>query len=112
MRSSSFNVDARLNPGRAIRMTATHASIAQLLGQFERNAGRPLFDHTGLSGFYNFVLEFDSRRAAAAPDEPGGDVIGQAFSTAIEKQLGLKLESSSASFDTVVIDHAVKPSAN
>lgn len=107
----SLNVDARLNGGRSVRITATHTSMAQLLGQFEGYARRPLFDRTGLGGFYDFVLEFDHESSAAA-DPAGADMIGEIFATAIDKQLGLNLEAGTGSFATVVIDRAVKPSAN
>jgi uncharacterized protein (TIGR03435 family) len=108
-----MNQDARINRGRSIRVTATHVSMAQLVEQFEHFAGRPLFDHTGLSGFYDFEVAWDSESpAAAAEDAPGPEAIGQTFSTAINQQLGLRLEPGVASFDTVVIDHAEKPSAN
>jgi uncharacterized protein (TIGR03435 family) len=109
----SMHQDARVNRGRSMRVTATHVSMAKLVETFEHFAGRPLFDHTGLSGFYDFEIAWDSESAAAdAPDVPAPEAIGQTFSTALEKQLGLKLESGTASFDTVVIDHAGKPSEN
>jgi uncharacterized protein (TIGR03435 family) len=108
----ALNVDARVNRGKSVRITAVHVSITQLLGQFEGYAGRPLFDHTGLSGFYTFQIEFDHEADSGAADAPGTDAVGQTFASALEKQLGLKLEPGTASFDTVAIDHAQKPSAN
>jgi uncharacterized protein (TIGR03435 family) len=104
----SMNQDARLNAGRAIRITATRVSMERLVPTFEHFAGRPLFDRTGLTGSYDLELAFD----AGLTDAPGPDPVGQTFATALEKQLGLKLESSTAPFDTVVIDHAEKPSGN
>jgi uncharacterized protein (TIGR03435 family) len=107
------NQDARVNRGRSLRVTATHISMAQFVEQFEHFAGRPLFDHTGLNGFYDFEIAWDSESpTAATPDAPTPEAIGQTFSTALEKRLGLKLEPGTASFDTVVIDHAGKPSEN
>ena len=105
--------DGRLNGGRSTRATATHVTMAQFVEQFEHYSGRPLFDHTGLKGAYDFVLEWDwETPAAVAPDGQTPDMVGQLFAAAIEKQLGLKLESSTAPFDTVVIDSAEKPSQN
>jgi len=105
-----MNQDARVNHGKSIRVTVTHASVAQLVAQlFEHFAGRPLFDHTGLTGFYDFEIAFDTDTAA---DALTPEAIGQTFSIALEKQLGLKLEPGTAPFDTVVIDHAAKPSEN
>jgi len=102
--------DGRLNGGRSLRITATHISMAELIAQFEHFAKRPLFDRTGLSGFYDFEMEFDTDGPAV--DGADADLVGQTFQTAIERQLGLTLEPGTASFDTVVIDRAVKPSAN
>jgi uncharacterized protein (TIGR03435 family) len=109
----SLHIDAAVNRGKSIRITATHVSIAQVTGQFEHYAGRPLFDQTGLTGFYDFEIAWDvDTLAPAVPDAPVSDLIGQSFLTALEKQLGLKLVPAIAAFDTVVIDHAEKPSKN
>ena len=104
----SMNQDARVNRGKSIRITAAHVSMAQLAEEFEHFAGRPLFDRTGLGGFYDFEMAFDTETSA----DPGPEPVGQTFATALEKVLGLKLESATGSFDTVVIDHAGKPSGN
>jgi uncharacterized protein (TIGR03435 family) len=104
----SLHQDSRVNGGRSLRMTATHVSMAGLLPYFEHFAGRPVFDHTGLDGSYDFEMAFDTDTS----DPPGPDPVGQTFATSLEKTLGLKLEPGMASFDTVVIDHAEKPTAN
>lgn len=111
---AKFNMhqDARINHGRAIRITTTHVSMTRLVENVEHFAGRPLFDHTGLNGFYDFEIEFDTESPTAASDASSPEAIGQTFATAIEKHLGLKLEPATAPFDTVVIDHAGKPSEN
>jgi uncharacterized protein (TIGR03435 family) len=103
----TLSIDARLNGGKSVRITAVRASIAQLLGQFEGYAGRPVFDRTGLSGVYTFQIEFDHDN-----QEAGSDAVGQNFPGALERQLGLKLEPATATFDTVAIESAAKPSAN
>lgn len=107
----SLNVDARLNHGRSLRITATHVSLAQLLDRFERYAGRPLADHSGLKGFYDFELEWDADVLSDVPPE-GDERIGRSFSTALDKQLGLRLEPSTASIRAVVIDGAEKATEN
>jgi uncharacterized protein (TIGR03435 family) len=109
----SENQDARLNHGRSIHATVTHISMERFVEHFGRYSGRPLFDHTGLSGFYDLELTWDTEGPTAAPpDAPVPELFGQTLATALEKQLGLKLESSTAPIDTVVIDRAEKPSAN
>ncbi len=102
-----MNQDARGNHGKSMHVTATHYPMAEFLKYCEIWSGRPTIDHTGLSGFYDFEISWDS-----STDLAGADPVGQDFATALEKQLGLKLESATGSFDTVVIDHAEKPSEN
>ena len=105
-----MNQDARLNHGKSMRVTATHIWIAQLVTYCEHWAGRPTFDHTGLSGFYDFEAAWDLEDAAT--DAPGAEAVGQTFARALEQQLGLKLESGTGPFDTIVIEQAVKPGEN
>lgn len=107
----SLNVDARLNHGRSRRITATHVGLTQVLDRFDRYAGRPVSDHSGLKGFYDFELEWDADVLSEAPPE-GDERIGQTFATALEKQLGLRLEAGTASIRAVVVDAAEKASAN
>ena len=81
---------------------------------------RPMIDHTGLQGRYDFVLQWtpdDSQFIGMRP--PGMTSAGSdnpnappSLFTAIQEQLGLKLESAKASVDVMVIDHVERPSAN
>jgi uncharacterized protein (TIGR03435 family) len=103
----TMNMDARVNRGKGIRITTTHISMEELATEFEHFAGRPLFDHTGLTGLYDFEISFDTD-----PDVSAAEAIGENFAVAIERHLGLKLVPATESFDTVVIDQASKPSAN
>ena len=67
-------------------------------------AGRPVLDRTGLTGRYDIDLEW-SRAGAEQPD-------GVSIFTAVQEQLGLKLESTTALLDVVVIDRFERPSEN
>jgi bla regulator protein blaR1 len=82
-------------------------SIAQLASFELGDAGRTIEDHTGLTGRYDFMIEWP------AP-QPGGFAspgLGpSAFSVA--RQLGLKLEPAKGQVETVVIDHVERPSPN
>lgn len=108
---AKFNIhqNAAVNHGHSNRSTGTHVTIAQFIESLCYYAGRPVFDHTGLTGFYDLEIAWDLDDSAFAMSP---DAIGQTFQTAVEKQLGLKLEPSTGSFDTVVIDHAEKPTSN
>jgi uncharacterized protein (TIGR03435 family) len=69
-------------------------------------------DQTGLTGQYDFKLEFagevvfPGRTASSVPADPGSP--GPSLFTALEKQLGLKLEHRKEPLDMLVIDHVGK----
>jgi uncharacterized protein (TIGR03435 family) len=61
-------------------------------------------DRTGLDGHYDAVLDFTPGYVGLGPDP--GDALGMPMvSTAVEKQLGLKLDKQSAQVDVFVTDH-------
>jgi uncharacterized protein (TIGR03435 family) len=71
-------------------------------------AGRPVINKTGIPGRFDFHLEF-------APDEetpPGEPPAGPTIFTALDQQLGLKLESTRGPGEFLVIDSIEKPSQN
>jgi uncharacterized protein (TIGR03435 family) len=98
-------------------LTATAMPIAVLAGALSQRMGRSVIDKTGLSGKYDFTLLYtpddnapgsrDERDAAPAPDPSGPSIF-----TALQEQLGLKLESAKGPVEVLVIDHAEKPDAN
>ena len=68
---------------------------------------RPVVDHTGLQGRYDFGLKFSKDDANTAdPNAP------PRIFTAIQEQVGLKLEPVKAPADVLVIDKIERPSAN
>jgi uncharacterized protein (TIGR03435 family) len=70
---------------------------------------RPIFDKTGLTAAYDFTLQFTVENYPVGSEPGPNDPFP--LSTAVH-DLGLKLEPGTAPFDTVVIDHAERPSAN
>jgi uncharacterized protein (TIGR03435 family) len=100
------------------KVTATGGSLSMFITALSRQLGRTIVDKTGLTGNYDFTLEWTPEGAAplpaggspsgaAPPDQSGPDIF-----TAIQEQLGLKLESTKGPVDVIVIDHIEKPSAN
>lgn len=98
---------------RALAMT-----LATLTGRF-------IEDRTGLQGKYDFDLHWtpdESERQmmnSAAQEHnmdlnnlPRGDSSGPSLFTALEEQLGLRLESGKGPVEVVVVDHAEKPTEN
>lgn len=83
---------------------------------------RPVIDKTGIDGIFDFHLEF-------APDQntpgfllqlrrpvqngvPSDEPVGPSIFTALQEQLGLKLDPTKGPGDFLVIDHVEKPSEN
>jgi uncharacterized protein (TIGR03435 family) len=78
--------------------------LAEIL-QFRCN--RPVVDQTGLKGRYDFKLQWstDETRATDADAPPG-------LFTAIQEQIGLRLEPVKAQADVLVVDKVERPGAN
>jgi uncharacterized protein (TIGR03435 family) len=77
---------------------------------------RPVLDRIGLSGAFDFTIEFapgDLPQGLGGPppnSEP--DATGPTFFEALQDQLGLKLESTKGPVRVLVIDHVEEPSPN
>lgn len=69
---------------------------------------RPVIDKTGISGRFDFHLEYTPDRFVT-PDQPGG---GPSIFTAMQEQLGLKLEPAKGPGEFLVIDSVERPSEN
>jgi len=85
------------------RMVGGPMPIDSLAGSLEGSSGRPVLNRTGLEGNYDVDLEW-----AATPDA----VDAVSIFTALQEQLGLKLESSRAPLDVLVIERVERPSEN
>ncbi len=88
----------------------TMATFAERLGLLDR----PVIDKTGIPGMFTFHVEFafDDSTPGLRPapsDEPGG---GPSIFTAVQEQLGLKLEPTKGPGDFLVIDSVERPSEN
>jgi uncharacterized protein (TIGR03435 family) len=76
--------------------------------------GRPLINRTGLSGRFDFTLDWAAESGALPPDSAGtaSDPIGPTAAQALRDQLGLKLESGRAPVQILVIDRVDRPTEN
>jgi uncharacterized protein (TIGR03435 family) len=84
---------------------------------------RPVIDRTGITGLFDFHLEFapdqstptylpggdQNRGFVATPDDPAG---GPSIFTAVKEQLGLRLDPAKGPQEFLVIDHVERPSEN
>ncbi len=91
-----------------VHRTSMKLLAAQLSTRLE--VGRIVQDHTGLTGNYDFELEWQPELPSGFP--PPADASGPTLFTALEKQLGLKLEPQKAPVETIVIEHLERPSEN
>jgi uncharacterized protein (TIGR03435 family) len=100
-------------PGRA---AASGRPIAQLIPTLGDLVGRPVVDKTGLPGLYDFTLTYAPTGRAAGPfgalpgaPEPIVNPDVPSLFTALQEQLGLKLEPGRGPVEVVVIDRFEKP---
>jgi uncharacterized protein (TIGR03435 family) len=109
----------QIGPGREDHETLfERASMEQLAGVVGRSLDRPVINATGLKGLYNFTLAW-ANEGRARPNAPAAE--GSAVSdsdnvpsifSALQEQLGLKLEARKAPVEVLVIDHIGRPSEN
>jgi uncharacterized protein (TIGR03435 family) len=84
-----------------------NTSMTDLASRLKIRVDRPVVDQTGLKGRYDFQLKWlTDDNHSADPDAPPG------LFTAIQEQIGLKLEAAKAVVDVLVIDSVERPGAN
>ncbi len=97
--SMSTNSNGSTTVMRVSMMSMTDIAVA-----LRRQAGRPVEDHTGVKGSFDFQIEW-------APQETQ-DSADPSFSTVLKEQLGLKLQPAKGTIEMIVIDQIAHPSAN
>lgn len=107
----------RVGRGQLNANAATVASVARMISM---QLGRDVIDNTGLEGNYDVNLEWTPEPGQGGgfpgPLPPGAvppaDNNGPTLFTALQEQLGLRLESAKAPVTVLVIDSIAKPSEN
>jgi uncharacterized protein (TIGR03435 family) len=103
----------RFGPGGRLTSGGTPMTrLAQILSQ---PAGRIVVDRTGLTGLFDLLVEFapdDARAPGGAPTAAPADSNVPSLFTAIEEQLGLKLQPDRAPVEVLVIDSVKRPTEN
>lgn len=104
--------------GQSAQMTAKQASMDDLVRWFagySEVGGRPVVNQTSLSGLYDFTLRWTRQTLAATP-QPGSsdaaDSDAPPLFTALPNQLGLRLKSTKAPVEVILIDHTDPPTDN
>ncbi len=118
------------NPGDRRRMLGMNrgelngngVELEMLAGTLASQLGRPVIDRTGLKGKFDFKLHWtpdpgEPMGPFGGPQPPGTDapppdLNAPSIFTAIQEQLGLRLESQKGPVDLIVIDRVEKPSEN
>jgi uncharacterized protein (TIGR03435 family) len=100
------------------RLSVKGAPIAAMLPFITPAVNRVVIDRTGLTGVFDLELRWapepvPARGAASAPaTTPGPEDARPSIFTAVQEQLGLKLESGRAPIDVIVVDAAERPAAD
>jgi uncharacterized protein (TIGR03435 family) len=98
-------------PGRD-HLIFTRVNMPGLVIMLSNSLGAPVIDKTGLTGFYDFSLEWTDPLARPASGNPQPVDAGPDIFTAVQDQLGLRLEPGKGAVEVVVIDHIEKASEN
>jgi uncharacterized protein (TIGR03435 family) len=95
-------------------LTAASVPIANLPVALSRLLGRTVVDKTGLKGKFDIRVEWTSDETQAPPGTlaPPSETAGPPIFTALQEQLGLKLETQTDQMEILVVERAEKPSAN
>jgi uncharacterized protein (TIGR03435 family) len=107
-------VSRMLGNNTGVEFMATAINMATLAGSLQLQVDRPIIDKTNLQGLYDIQLRF-APASAIQPAQPGAALPvegGPSLFTALQEQLGLKLQAGKGPVEVFVIDHAEKPDVN
>ena len=109
----STSAEQQFRPGNG-SLTIKKGGMAALAAWLSRDLGRVVIDKTSLGGEYDYKLEWTSDPGEGGPESigqppeaprPHVDTNGPSIFTALQEQLGLKLEPRKFPIQTVVVDH-------
>jgi uncharacterized protein (TIGR03435 family) len=98
-----------------IHLPARNATMADFASLLQRALlDRPVVDSTGLTGRYDFDLDWAPDETQFGGEVPVAPANAQAapFFTAIKQQIGLEIEATRGPVQALVIDRAEEPTAN
>ncbi|HTB13528.1 MAG TPA: TIGR03435 family protein [Bryobacteraceae bacterium] len=104
--SAAAEYSTHVNAGKSqVQMSIVKATMPQLCGRLATFVDRPVADQTNLAGSFDVKLSF-------APDGLEDSRELPSIFTALQEQLGLKLEATRAPVEILVVDKVARPSAN
>ncbi len=104
--------------GTGLAMEGISVSMPAFAKMISTMVGREVIDKTGFAGRFSLHLEFATDALAGLPNPTGPDVSAPpdagkpTLFTALQEQLGLKLEASKGPVEVFVIDHVERPTEN
>ena len=104
--------------GTGLAMRGFNMTMAKFSGFLGKMVGRAVIDRTGFTGRFDLELDFAFDDAIVglphppASDQPADTLARPTISTALQEQLGLKLESTKGPVEVLVIDHVERPTVN
>jgi uncharacterized protein (TIGR03435 family) len=105
LRAESF-ISATMIQAGVTAITGRRVSMSQLAETLQRSTRMPVWDRTGLSGDFYFAFRYTQDLSAdLETDAPS-------LATALQENLGLKLEKQKGPVETLVIDYVEEPSEN
>jgi len=98
--------------GARTQLKASNVTMANLAGLLTNQSDRTVLDLTGLTGKYDVLLKWTDDRGPGAADNglPGEEIPG--LFTALQEQLGLRLQPGKGPVQTLVVDHVERPTEN
>ena len=89
-----------------LEFVGSNASMRAIAGALSSMVQAPVVDDTGLTGSYNYTLQFGREWSENDPDG------WPSIFTAVQEQMGLKLEGVHKPVPNLVVDHITKPTEN
>ena len=89
-----------------LEFVATNAPMRAITGVLSSMVEAPVIDKTGLTGIYSYTLQIGRQWSEGDPES------WPSIFTAVQDQLGLKLEAAHESVPNLVVDHITKPTEN
>ncbi len=110
LRESKDGEQTAMVPGDHGQMNFRRMPVVALVNTLANILHEPVVDGTGITGVFDFAL--DPMQFAATDDPKVPNNVAELVLTAVQEQLGLKLEKRKAPLEITVVDHAEKPSDN
>ena len=108
-----------ISPGKISAVNQPISGLADLLALLPDLGGRMVQDETGIKGNYDFEMTFTQEvpfpgaaTGAGNPSASSSDSSGPSIFTALEEQMGLRLESTKGPVQVYTIEHIEEPSEN